>query len=202
MARNSSIKPLSRELIAAANVQVWPGDVFYVRSKTPLGRIIRFFSRRPFEAPTKTNHTGMFAEYGRIRDVKCIEASHVTKHHSFWDNYYGKDCWITVYRCKDLPYNTRLMLVEEAMSFVGHVYGYWKLLLHLGDWFLMGANVFRRLAILDAFPICSLEVAHPYAKILGYRFGLSPKSAQPDDMLDWTEAHPNKWDCLLEWTKF
>jgi hypothetical protein len=198
MAQNS----LTEEMLRAANTIIEPGDVFFAKSHTFLGKSIRFFSRPLFQPPVETNHTGIFTEYGRLRDVEDIEASYISREHSFWGNYCGKNIEICIYRCNDLPYNTRLELAKSALKFEGHVYGFGKIILHALDWPLFGLRVFRRLSFIDAFPICSLEVAHPYADTLGYRFGMRPEEVNPDNMLDWIKAHPKKWSLVLDWTKF
>lgn len=50
----------------------------------------------------------------------------------------------------------------------------------------------NRSSVVTSTPICSWVVAYAYAKI-GYRFGVSPRVATPDDIDDWIKANPKEW---------
>jgi len=90
----------------------------------------------------------------------------------------------------------------KANNYVGRKYGYLKIVAQALDWFLQGAYVFRRLAGMDRYPICSWLVAHAYLAA-GKDFGVPAGAATPDDIDDFVRSHPEKYECvwpLSPWT--
>ena len=76
---------------------------------------------------------------------------------------------------------------------MGKTYGYFKIIMHLLDWLLLGAYVFRRLTTNGNYPICSWLVAHAFAKA-DKNFGVAPGAANPDDIWDFVEENPDKYE--------
>ena len=64
--------------------------------------------------------------------------------------------------------------------------------LHLLDWILQGAYLFRRLGGIDDYPICSWVVTQSYAKP-GKTIGVPPGAASPDDIWDFVTRHPHRY---------
>jgi hypothetical protein len=85
--------------------------------------------------------------------------------------------------------------VAAAERYVGRRYGYLKMLAHLLDWLFLGVYLFRRIASMDRYPICSWVVAHAYGKT-GRHFGVAPGAASPDDIWDYVVAHPQEYRCV------
>ena len=50
--------------------------------------------------------------------------------------------------------------------------------------------VFRRMANMDNYPICSWLVAHSRAKV-NKTFGVEPEAATPQDIRDFVREHPD-----------
>jgi hypothetical protein len=75
-------------------------------------------------------------------------------------------------------------IVEKAQQYRGRKYGVGKIFAHALDRLFNNRYVFRRLARMDDYPICSWLVAFAYDRVLGHHFGVPPNAAQPDDLLD------------------
>lgn len=76
------------------------------------------------------------------------------------------------------------MVAQKARGYEGRKYGWGKIAAHLGDWMLGGRYVWRRLARMDKYPICSWVVASSYGEV-GENFGVKVGEASPDDIWDW-----------------
>ena len=175
---------MSRQL--ADEGVLMPGDIVLTRGRGRLSRAIRFFTRRIGESRTKVNHVGIVSGYGPLREAMVVEALHTVRLHTLPRRYGDGRSDVAVYRAA-LTERERAAIAYSARSYVGRQYGYLKLILHLCDWLLQGAYVFRRLGRMDRYPICSWLVAHCYAKV-GRSFGVPPGAASPDDI----------WDCVTE----
>jgi hypothetical protein len=71
---------------------------------------------------------------------------------------------VAVYRLTNLTREEIQTVVDAAEAYVGRKYGYLKIMAHLADWPLLGAYLFRWLAAMHNYPICSRVVAHAYKK--------------------------------------
>lgn len=154
-----------------------------------MSRAIRLFTRVIGESRTKVNHVGVIVAEGDLRTAVAVEALTKVKRHKLWKQY-GPPCSseVAIYRATNLSEDEIETITKAAESYVGRPYGYLKLLAHLADWFLQGAYVFRRLARMDKYPICSWLVAHSFAKA-GKYFGVPPGAASPDDIWDFIQRH-------------
>jgi hypothetical protein len=102
---------------------------------------------------------------------------------------------IRVYRRHDLM--TRLedvrKIVDTATTFVGRRYGWWKLFAHLCDRLIFrGRKTISNALRVDKRPICSYTAAKSFAAG-GVTFGMQPEAADPDEMMDYCETHPEEW---------
>jgi cell wall-associated NlpC family hydrolase len=193
-----------------------PGDIFFTQSQTWLGRAIRFFSRSGGESRTMVNHVGIIVRPGwslrtsgslvlTAEDIDrvelyssiAVEALQSVQKHSIQDEYAAKNNKIAVFRAKHLSAEEKDQIVRKAESYVGRKYGYLKIATHLADWFLGGRFIFRRLTQSDNYPICSWLVAHAY-KDCNIHFGVEAGAATPDDMWDFCQASPDKFECIRE----
>ena len=102
---------------------------------------------------------------------------------------------VAVYRPLNLPPEEIDIIVAEAREQVGKKYGVLKLFGHLLDWLLLGAYVFRKITRNKKYPICSWLVAHAFAKA-GKDFGVKPGAADPDDIWDFIEKNPYKYELV------
>jgi hypothetical protein len=85
--------------------------------------------------------------------------------------------------------------VASALKQVGKRYGIFTAIGHLLDWLLLGAYVFRRITQNENYPICSWLVAHAFA-MAGKNFDVEPGAAQPDDIWDFIQKNPDKYQMI------
>lgn len=185
------------------------GDVFFTRSNSILGRLIRWAETDPGEEPTWANHTGVVVEDGWIvpppwafepgadliheytRLAVVVEALWHVRRGTLNPNNVD----VRVFR--PVPAYSAAELVRfrrEAGRYVGDKYGWWKLLFHLADRAIFkGRKVLSQTLHVDERPICSYlaakvhEVARP-----GEWFGVRPEVATPDEMLDFVQ-NSERW---------
>jgi len=173
-----------------------PGDIICTRSKSRLGKLIRFFTRSVGEPRTKVNHVGVIVTDGPWYMVDVTEALQHVVRRNLLTAYGGKsDPDVAIFCPLNLTKEDRITVADTANQYVGRRYGYLKLLTHLGDWLLQGAYVFRRMTG-DKYPICSWLVAHAYAAI-GKNFGVDTGEASPDDIWDFCIGNPDKYKCIF-----
>lgn len=178
-----------------SNRQLQAGDIFLTRGVGLLSKIIRFCTRHIGESRTKVNHVGLVVAGGTVADSVVVEALASVYRHRLVDEYGDGKTHVAVYRPLNLSADEIHRIVRKAESYVGRRYGYLKLLLHLLDWLLQGAYVFRRLGRMDRFPICSWLVAHAYAAA-GKSFGVAPGAASPDDIWDFAVTNTEKYQVV------
>jgi hypothetical protein len=169
-----------------------PADIFLTRGTSLLSRLIRFFSVRIGEKRAMVNHVGIVVEGGPFHEAIVVEAQRTVLRHRLVDWYGKSDTMVAVYRPINLSEDEMSVVVHAAESYVGRTYGYFKIITHALDWFLLGAYVFRRLNIRDNYPICSWVVAHAYGKA-DKHFGVHPGAANPDDIWRFVVSNPEKY---------
>ena len=176
------------------SVVLEPGDVFLTQGKGFISRAIRFFTRRIGEKRTEVNHVGLIVQSGDLQDAIVVEALTRVKSHRLWSQYGPpKKDSVAVYRASNLTQDEVDKIVAEAESQVGKKYGYLKIVAHFMDWLLLGAYLFRRIVPDGKYPICSWLVAHSFSKA-GKHFGVDPGAATPDDIWDFIEHNPDKYE--------
>lgn len=180
------------------DLQLEPADIFLSRSRGIGSWLIRFFTRSIGESRSEVSHVGIVVEGGPLEKVMIVESRGRTRRRLFFRRYGRKRNYdVALYRPLHLSSEERAIIVRAALAYVGKKYSYFKILLHLLDWVLQGAYVFRRLGGISDYPICSWLVAHAFAKA-GETFGVEPDAADPDDVWDFVNAHSEKYKML--WT--
>jgi hypothetical protein len=165
------------------------GDIVLTRSLSPAGMIIRYFERARGQAQAQVNHCGVMVDTVTIvealatvqrRDVRAV---------------YGPPCAnpVAIYRPLNLTEAERVAIVAKAASYVGKRYGVLKIVTHLADWCLGGRYLFRRLAGLTDYPICSWVVAYAY-QVAGKSFGVDPGGASPADIWDFVTTRSDLYE--------
>lgn len=172
-------------------IKLQSADIFLTRGKSLLSRAIRLFTRVIGESRTKVNHVGVIVTESDLHTAIAVEALTKVKRHKLWDRY-GPPSRneVAIYRATHLSEDEIETITNAAESYVACKYGYLKILAHLADWLLQGAYVFRHLARMDKYPICSWLVAHSFARA-GKHFGVPPGAASPDDIWDFIQCHPD-----------
>ena len=178
------------------------GDVFFTRGAGVISKIIRFCTREAGEEKTQINHIGIIVQDGSLHEAIGVEALHEIERHKIGDYYKNTKNMIAVYRPTNLTSDEIDIVVRAAESQVGKKYGYLKLGMHLLDWLLGGARVFRFLLSGKSHPICSWLVAYAFAQA-GKNFGMNENIADPDEIWDYVnEYNRNKYICVHKLAPF
>lgn len=178
------------------------GDIFLTRGDNFISRAIRVFTRSDNESRTMVNHVGVVVENAQTNPLIIEALSPVVKKRRLMDAY-GKprSSRVMVIRPRYetlTPDNELAQSIHKytvavtALEYEGKKYGHVKLVAHFLDWCLGGRYVFRRLARMDDYPICSWVVAYA-ADSVGWDFGVEPNGCSPDDVYDHWYANPDKY---------
>lgn len=183
----------------------YAGDVFFTRSESLLGRLIRWAQTDPKEEKTWANHMGVVVADGWLvppSDERgwplaiVVEALWTVKYWSWWNAH--KDEVLNGQRIKAFgpkeprTATERLEFNLVAMSYVGDRYGWWKLGFHLADrFFFKGKKKLSRLLRIDNRPICSYLAAKA-EEAHGMDFGMPPQAVDPDEALDYCQSPAGK----------
>lgn len=178
-----------------------PCDIFFTRSHSWLGWMIRTCTRAPGESRTWAQHVGMIAGAGEGMDAIAIEALTTVERHPLRDQYGDGKTELIVYRPINLTEDQRNKIIARANGYVGDRYGYSKIVLHLLDWCLGGRNVFRRLGRVDRWPICSFLVARCF-QAADLTFGIEDEAASPDDLWDYCVTHFDKYQSVAKFPSY
>jgi len=184
-------------------LQLLAGDIIFTQSPTFLGRLIRRFTRQKGEDKTEAGHCGMVTSRGKFLSNKfpsafIVEALNKVAYHSMYKAFVGTKIKVLIYRPIGLTFDQKYEIVRYTENYIGATYGYGKLILHFFDWMLGNRQIFRRLMVLQKYPICSYLVAKAYASI-DKDFGIKAKFASPDDICDFCQTHPKKYEKIWGW---
>ena len=175
------------------DVLLLPGDVFLTYGAGFFSKLIRFFTRTIGESRTQVNHTGIVVTEGDLESCEVVETLLRVRKHKLWKRYgpfsYDK---VAIFRPINLTSEETDTIVAKAVEQIGKRYGVFTVIGHLLDWLLLGAYVFRRITLSSNYPICSWLVAYAFARA-GKNFNVEPGAAQPDDIWDFIQKNPDKY---------
>lgn len=180
-----------------------PADLVFVSGTSWVSRMIRRCETQPGEQPALASHVaGVVSSSMPIDGAMIVEALRKVTRRNLIDAYGDGKEKIKIVRNVFLNSWQRAGIAAEASAKIGQGYGYGKIALQALDaglsWiFRRDVNVFRRFACLPE-PICSTLWAKPYAS-RGITFGVDADAANPDEMLDYIQAHPEEWEVLRDW---
>lgn len=175
-----------------------PADLIFFKSRSLLGRLIRYFSTTPGEEKTFPNHVGGFSDPHNI-----IEALFKTIKRPF--NVNDEKDRMEIYRYRGpIPFEDLNVVVDKADDYIGRTYGFGKLITHMLDAIIVKiikkeVFFFRKINHLDRYPICSWVWAFAYYIASGghINFGVPPEYATPDDMHDHVKLS-DEWDLVYK----
>ena len=168
------------------------------------GRVGGWLMRTSGEGPTYAVHTAQFLDAGRYLEMEMVgkiraigEILRKRQAHDLWERR-GFEVW----RCTWLRVEQQEAISRQALAYLGAKFGAAKFLTHLLDGLIVkviGREVFffRRLNHDQRYPICSWITAFSYDRALHYRFGVPPECADPDQIGDWLNGHPDDWVCVF-----
>ena len=169
------------------------GDIVHVQGRSLFSRIIRWVTRSSNEKFSWSSHSALVTKVGN--SIEVIDSAVVQVVVRSIQSYEILKSRVLVSRVPGgLSARQKEMFVTKALEYEGRLYGAFKLLVHALDRFFDNRYVFRRLATMDQYPICSWIVAYCYKGVLGLLFGSLPNAAQPDDILDYCMA--SRWTCV------
>jgi hypothetical protein len=151
---------------------------------------IRWGTQHTGESKTLASHTGIGID-GQFF-VEALNSVVKTPWFDFVQDH--KPDTYEIWRHRYWTDEDRQAVANVAEAYLGRKYGYLKILLHAGDSllgkiFYMDVLFFRRLALMDRYPICSWVTGFAVYKAVGYEFGVKPEYATPDDIADWVQTH-------------
>jgi hypothetical protein len=187
MSEKPNFKPMTGWEIISGNPHLLEtGDVIHVQSHGLLSFLIRVFSRGPFEPKSWASHSAMVLRVDG--GIEIIEATRKVGRRPI-DIYKGRNSKLIISRKPGgLDDHFREEIIKKSGYYHGLKYGVGKIILHFLDYIFGSIYLFRRLAINNKYPICSWIVAYVYDRVLGYKFGVEPNAAQPDDISDYCVA--------------
>ena len=176
------------------------GDVVCELGQSWVGRAIQWFTRGWCEAKTWASHTGHMLDATLIAEalrVFTIQPLDMTRRIKVWRYKPG------------LAESERTCIRVKAILWQGKAYGWWKNVAHAGDGLLEKTPIrhlfknghvyfFRRLIGMADYPACSWATGWTFDECVGYRFGIPPNGAAPDDIADWCESHPDEWELIYD----
>lgn len=170
------------------SVRLQAGDEFFTRGLSWVSNFICMFTQSITEKRSQINHVGLIIETGDLQTAVGVEAIHHVVRRTVWSAY-GPPCngLFAVYRARNLTDSDVSTIVARAQGMVGRRYGFFAIVVHLLDWFLMGLYLFRRLVKDGRYPICSWLVADAFSSV-GKHFACEPGAAQPDGIWDYVNS--------------
>jgi len=176
--------------------------VFFDKRGTWIDSVIDWIERTPGEEPTRTSHNGAIQLAGAFVRAFIIEALRrgvVSRSMSerILDGYPAMEVW----RMTDpaVTPEQREAILQRLRSRVGAKYGRMRLILFLVDGLigkLRRRRTYwaRRIGRLGTYEVCSELILDAW-RVGGLDFATGAgDSPSPDDLLDFIEAHPEKYE--------
>lgn len=133
--------------------------------------------------------------------IEDVLSRRFQRYRRYWQGLW-KPRGFEVWRCRTLTAEQRQALTREALRYVNMRFGFLKFTAHALDNVICkllqrDVFLFRHIDPEDRHPVCSGITASAYDNALHYRFGVDPECADPDQIYDWVQTHPDEWVCVF-----
>lgn len=178
------------------SINLKKGDLVVVCGESIFSKSLKWMQQTKNENISWASHVGIMISDREV--LEALEYGVIVRNISeyFEDN----DDKCIIFRKNDISDNERDIIADEACRYENYPYGYWKIPIHSMD-MLIGKIIgptyfFRKIFLFDNIPICSEIIAKSYFNAIDYVFGVVPKRAQPDDILDHLMKRKEQWDII------
>lgn len=181
------VNPSLRRAVVASGVaealSVQPADIVLIRGT---GRLSRTILRLTGDT---VSHAGLVLSSD---PAIVIEALWRVKTRPLSDTIFGAEA-VYILSDQSLTRDEKSLIIKTACSQSADGYGWWDLLLQVGDMATHSSWLTDKLGwALDKHPICSYLVAKAYGAT-GRKFGKEATGVTPSDILSFASAHPEKY---------
>lgn len=164
-----------------------PCDLLIVSTPGIMGALIRFFTRRIGEGPSRCNHIAGVTQAGDYYHALAVEAVNSGIVRRPMQHLFGKGRTVEIWRPLNLTDKQAALIQLYIQSQVGTKYGWGRVIAAAGDWFLMEQPVFRKLC--KGAHDCSTLWGSAFAEA-GLTFGKDGGVVTPDDIRDFVKGNP------------
>lgn len=167
-----------------------PGDIVVTRSNSIISKLIRRFTTKSGEPLSSFSHCELVSTYGLPGTAFAISADRKGVQERRIADYAGRTCRVYRVRFSDnqvMDANIGYNIVDRARTKLGSKYPVWRLFMHLLDWMLFDAFLFRRIGRSSRVMECSSLVAWACDPYLSFKLGervLPWYLVNPDDLAD------------------
>lgn len=164
-----------------------PADLVFIASDSLISKLIRWGSANKDNRLAVVSHIAgvVYPSVGTIVEANLggVEITQLI-------NRYGRGKHrVAIFRAKNIPYETKRLMTQEACRRVGKRYGFVSILQHLVDHKIFGGKVVARKLEIPNSEICS-ELWGSIYQQFGFDFN---KNLTPDAMFDFCINNPDKY---------
>jgi hypothetical protein len=185
--------------------ELHPADIFFVRSLTWKGCLVRYISRWFGERRTQVNYLGVVVEPGRPDTAWVVGALKHTECFRLLRLFAGPRFEIAVFRPVGYEPGELVRLSHCIRNFVFKDYTFWGRAMHTLDRWLNGVFLFRQLTRRGNYPLHSWPVSeafHSIGRALSEPLGqVLPRPGQadsPDHIWTYVLGHPERFRLIWQ----
>lgn len=181
-----------------------PGDIILTRSSGFMSKLIRRFTHRLWQKPASYSHSEIVVEPGifdpdwEVDGAMVISADKTGVNLRKITDIKGRQGVIYRIKLSDNKIKNRYMLgmvAAAAKTKLGSPYPVWRLVMHLLDWMLFDAYLFRRVGRTERVMECSSLVAWSFDDFMD--FGLPWYLVSPDSIYDHLKRMEGRGDAEM-----
>lgn len=188
--------------LRSGKIKLELADVMFSRGKSEFAKGIRWASMGKDEIPTLVNHVSGVTEKKLVNGVYCYKITEALARVQEND-LYGYDNGgdeVCIWRHRYMSPGAQAFVVGMVRNDIGKLYSPVRIVGQFLDKLVekilpVRFDYFSRVWI-PFTRICSVLWAVPLS-YLGISFGCDPKTADPDEMLDYCLDHPEEWELVF-----